>query len=1614
MRTALLLSVASLALVSAPVAAADILYASSGSQASSQTVADGGVTQIQMNNGAVISIVGPAEFSLDGEVLTIANGGVTIAGGPDAPVTIQLPGDASTVVAGSGSLTIKNGEMTGNVMNGQMTVRTGAQERRYRQGQNWWAREGARTSMVMANAAQATPGNSLGQSVIRTAAQGRPVTLGAALQSVGASGDVIAASANIAAFQANPALQSLPSGDVATLLGFSDQLAAALGGASFNGASPALINTYLQFLANDGQIGTFQAAYAQLISQYLTLLANGSFGSDFTGADLTGLNAYLAYLQNTNGLGQVAAGQQALLDAYLQFLTSGGAPGNFVAPAALLNEEALAAYVAAINGYAQFLAAGGNPAEFGTSAAIIEAYLRSIAGSGLLEQLFGAQSLALNAYLEFLANGGVPAEFTGFDPDNVPALNDALAAQYVAAIQAYVAFLQGGGAPADFQGGANLITTYLTVLQNAGLFTDLLGAQASTLQAYLDFLATGGAPGDFNFGISNTLAQQYATAIQAYLDFIANGGVPSEFAGLPANVFQAYLEALANAGLFDTLLADDADFLTAYLAFLRNGGDIDDFGGLPGVFEFPVPQGRLAANNFIAFRGSQQEFAPFRGQIDRSRSNVIYDEATGAPLYFDLGSTRVAIGDAELIEAGKISENGVSWGRWVNGTAYAQAATELPLGANGLHVIAGPMVTNMPTTGLIEYDFVGGTNPTLTGGEVGSLRLAKAAISYGSTTRVGAELVTDFADRSYTLRTLGGIAATATNGIALRQDLAPGFFFGEVNQTTGGKIEVIGTGAACASGCSGEIRGYISGDAGAELAVSYIARDAGGVEVLGTAGFAKGDALDLSGGAIEPQAGTVLPGVAVYVAHQLGSTLGREAVSGPLVYANEAGQIVGYDIAETANEQINAGSTTLVDTGSAAGGDVRWSRFTNGTLVGEYFGFDLDVGANAGFHILAGVPTANLPGTGIVQYDFVGGTKPTAASGAFSPGTFTGQAAVAWGSEARLGLDAIVAIGADSYDISTTGGITDPTQSDVRVLNFVEPLISGFYAITSSGAACPAGDCGVSMTGGVFGDDAAALGFIYNIAGSNGDAVSGAAVFAKADAGSPQSSGPGDVANQFVAYIDRATVGVDTRAASVTYDSATGAPVYYNAGSREFVGLGSATLKDAGSSGSSGSYLGWGRWTDGTTSGDYYGNQLTLNGEGFHVIGGDLSANLPTTGHILFDSVGGTRAIRSNGVVGSVATGQAVVAFGAQNRVAVDFDVAVDGLDYRVLTPGGLHDVDTNGLAIQTFGNQRDGFGGTADVYGTVCDAGCNANLRGFLGGDGGSTIGLVYRIFEGLASNQRVEGSIGFGATGAFTPDAGQVVAPPAVSNEAGTVDNSGVDVTGQMVFFSRGGTSGISSSPNDTVTFGSQTDAPIAESGFQLDIGTAKVAESDRVTDVIGWGRWVSGTGSQFNGEFALEGSQSLHILAGTPATNIPASGTVTYDLVSASTPTASDGSVSGGTFDGSLGVAFGADTRVGIDFDVGIGGVSYAINTPGGAADPMNGGLAAFSSNGVLRFGDVVAMDSTGPVCAGGNGCRASVSGFLAGNGASHAGVLYTFGAIGETDNVVGTAIFGANLP
>ncbi|MGE3425075.1 MAG: hypothetical protein AB7N24_23750, partial [Dehalococcoidia bacterium] len=169
-----------------------------------------------------------------------------------------------------------------------------------------------------------------------------------------------------------------------------------------------------------------------------------------------------------------------------------------------------------------------------------------------------------------------------------------------------------------------------------------------------------------------------------------------------------------------------------------------------------------------------------------------------------------------------------------------------------------------------------------------------------------------------------------------------------------------------------------------------------------------------------------------------------------------------------------------------------------------------------------------------------------------------------------------------------------------------------------------------------------------------------------------------------------------------------------------------------------------------------------------------------------------------------------------------------------------------------------------------------------------------------------------------------------------------------------------------------------------------------------VLAWGRWIGPVFGDSCGECTVNdnytSNQGFHYVVGMPTPSMPTTGSATYGLIGATSPTLVSGTETPGTFSGTLTVNFDiGNPTVGMNLRVAVGSLGYAIS--GNA--PISGNTF---SNSFFQGEGLSA--TTGASCT--SGCEASVQGFFAGSSAERAGLGYHI-----TDylsgHVLGTAAF-----
>ena len=307
--SALLLSASSLAMVSVPAHANDVLFSSTGRTgiATGQRVAQGpGILQIRLDNGATASFTQGAEFLIgEDSALELYRGSVTVAGAANGVTVVRMPEGVEGRVGGTGNAASfsvgADDTVDGHTLSGVATIARAGISRDFAAGQMWASRSGGALRRVIARGAQATPqaGDKFAVAEmakggpLAAATNGLPVSLGDALAAAGASSDIVAAAQRVEAANGNPRLGTFPTGDLALLVSRAADLQGLYGGQPFPAAQADIIRAYLGFLADGGSGADFVTAYSGFLTQYLALIRTGGLPSNFDATALGDIDAFL-------------------------------------------------------------------------------------------------------------------------------------------------------------------------------------------------------------------------------------------------------------------------------------------------------------------------------------------------------------------------------------------------------------------------------------------------------------------------------------------------------------------------------------------------------------------------------------------------------------------------------------------------------------------------------------------------------------------------------------------------------------------------------------------------------------------------------------------------------------------------------------------------------------------------------------------------------------------------------------------------------------------------------------------------------------------------------------------------------------------------------------------------------------------------------------------------------------------------------------------------------------------------------------------------------------------------------------------------------------------------
>jgi len=1305
----------------------------------------------------------------------------------------------------------------------------------------------------------------------------------------------------------------------------------------------------------------------------------------FPSGDLALLVAVAADLEGAYGGTPFNAAQADIIRSYLRFLASGASGADF-----------LSAYSAFTLGYLELLRAGGVPSGFSSgvaTAADIDAYLAFLNRTGALTAL-GAQDRALvDAYLAFIASGQD---------------RDLFAASFTDLTAAYFAFLRAGGVPSEFTGASDeALAASIAFLQQSGLLVQLSAADQALIAAFID-----------NGGIA--FAAQFQTALADYFAFLASGQSPSDYAALDQATVRAYLEVLSNTGLLANLDNDQAQFFADYLAFLRAGGDIDAFAGLPANV-FAGYQAELAAYfAFLENGGIPSAYTPLSQEVIAQYIAALQQA----------GATQLFLGDlADFYEAyfAFLSDGGNP-----DNFAGLPVPPDFPAFAAALNAYAAFLSENGLPSDFTETDLAAlreffsaveqsGQVDDLLGENVALLSAYFAFLASGGAPDgfTGLPVYLDY------------VAALNAYFAFLEAGNLPSEYT-ELDQAT------IQAYLAALTAAQGGLAGF--GDLN-DFFIEYFdfllagndpdlfdgLPGMGGGNGGGNPGSGNNPTLVYTGG-FTPQ-GTGIIGAGSWADD------GRDPIDdayvrdirllGPGPYdaiLDENGGLEQYVFASQNFIFADRGTAQTVDI--SGNEDLLIGRWTNGTYQrsngrGELFGYDLT--ANQSFHYLLAngfTGPADYP-TGRVEYELLAATSPTLIDGSQAPGTFAADAAIIFGTSPAFAIEGSIGFADFTYSFATDGGVAGDGQAIFLPSEGSGNL--GYFNVSAPGSRGSGFSGQIVFQVQIPDAQASQFGTQYTASDFNlsnsADAVNilGAAIFGAVD-GDGGGNDPvlSDQAVTFLALENGREI-YDRRFTDVTYDDTTGAPIGLFVAEALSPQLGDAELVDTGSTADGN--LAWGRWRNGTIGGQINAEEnITLGNAGLHIFSGSNPDALPTSGLIEYELVGSTAPTLTNGATGTLNAARAVVAYGTEAKLGLDFTVSADGSSYNVTTPGGLDEAAQNGLSVSAnniFGLVNSNGTGGLEISGTgsICDsATCRVDLRGAFYGDGSSdpSIGLAYSIGE--LSALRVFGTFALGPVGAFNTDGntgGGTGGTGGGTGFTGTRDN--------QVYYAF-----LDGSLN--TGFGGSVDFVDGQiTGMSSLVGTVSSNDTTIVeaTDLgeVAWARWTNGTVQTTspvgNLDFSVGANGGYHVMAGEVTTSLPG-GTVAYELIGGTSATDNAGSAPG-TLTGDLAIAFGAGNLVGYDLTMAVGGRSWSISTNGGAADPASSDINLVVSSAGFTFGGSFAnsigtVTSTGDTCS--ISCFVNVSGTLYGDDAAYAALAMnvTDSGLSRVVAASGLAIFG----
>ncbi len=1040
-------------------------------------------------------------------------------------------------------------------------------------------------------------------------------------------------------------------------------------------------------------------AFASALNTYYAYLAGGGLPSGYTALTQAQLQQYINALIAAGRSNELLGGNASFLTAYFAYLTGGGVANNYS------GLPIYATYTSALNAYYIYLQGGGVPSGYTLlTAAQIQAYLQALVSAGVFNTLVtGDAQTFLTSYYAYITGGGTPNGYS-----MLPVYTS-----YTTALNAYYAYLAGGGLPSGYTALTSAqIQAYLQALINAGVFNTLFtGSSQTFLTAYYTYLNGGGTPNGYS-GLP--IYTSYTASLNAYYIYLQGGGLPSGYTVLTLAQLQAYLQALINAGVFNTLFTgSSASFFEGYYTYVSGGGTANSYSGLATINGGSAPILAIGVSgNYSVSIASSGLYAG--GPADPGVGAVPFD-AQGKPTSIGFFG---APGTATLRELN--SGTGFVVGRFGGGT-FGSGVNQKTYAANdGAHFAMLTPTTAIPTTGTVSYTVVGQTTPTVPGG-ASTFTGAGLNLTLGVTF----DSAPKFGYRGSISGALNGQAVSlfvASPGGALAPSLTNVFLSQGALSLYGGTSALSSaTGPICTGtqSCSFAAN-FISGGAGASMfALGYgIIDNANSTSILnGAAVLGNPTAAAGGGGATTTKTYSNQTFATVFN----GSNLTADPTT---IVATPDGKLTSW--VTSGGSLIQRGTNTDYDSGGIDG-VIGWTRWAGGSTQTPTGTSGNTFSVTGGEASVWGTHATAVPTTGTATYMVLGSTTPiyhTNASGTDSLGTLKSASLTVAFSTLKLGVSGVVNGGGNDYTFSSAGGTATPSIT----LNGTTFAGTGTASVT--GGALTSGAPGTGTLN-VFlaGPAASNAGLTYKLnATSNGsEYVSGAIAFGSPVTAAPTVQAPSGAGLQMRVVGKTFLPGTTTRSSEGTFISESATVT--GSGDGKIDGgtwSGNAATRLTASNvdfGQAGGVIGWTRWAGGTlkqtTSSATFNEEVPTNG-GMSQIWGAAVTNMPTTGTATYTMVGGTKPILGSGAAapGSIVNAHFGVAF-ATLKAGFDAQLSIGSQTYNYTSVGGAA---SPSMAI--------------DAKGSFTEFGSTAHITGFLAGAGAGFAGVSY---------------FGIGATGAI-----------------------------------------------------------------------------------------------------------------------------------------------------------------------------------------------------------------------------------------------------------------------